>query len=132
MSSSFTVQRSLPPSRALHHPDQSPFTKAANFAQIPSWLSLKSTATSIDTCQIELGQVENVHLVSLSKQGKLRGARHFLEQMNDAGVSVSPHSYKCFNPPEFLENDDLQMYCDCGVYRLHRMRCFKGIWFLGL
>ncbi|CAN6551035.1 unnamed protein product [Malus baccata var. baccata] len=139
MSSSFAVQCSLLPSRALHHPDQTPFAKASNFAQIPSWVSLKSTGPSIETRQTELGQVENVHLVSLSKQGKLREARQFLEQMNEAGVSVSPQSYKCLfemcglkgslldgksvhrwlrrtvkNPPEFLENDALQMYCECG------------------
>ncbi|PQP94536.1 pentatricopeptide repeat-containing protein [Prunus yedoensis var. nudiflora] len=139
MSSSFTVQCSLLPSCALHHHDQTPSTKAANFAQIPSWVSLKFTAPSINTRQIESGQVENVHLVSLSKQGKLKEARDFLKHMNEAGVSVSPQSYKCLfekcglmgslsdgkfvhdwlrktikSPPEFLENDALQMYCDCG------------------
>lgn len=139
MSSSFTVQCSLLPSCGLHHHDQTPSTKAANFAQIPSWVSLKFTAPSINTRQIESGQVENVHLVSLSKQGRLKEARDFLKHMNEAGVSVSPQSYKCLfekcglmgslsdgklvhdwlrktikSPPEFLENDALQMYCDCG------------------
>ncbi|XP_061991789.1 pentatricopeptide repeat-containing protein At5g13270, chloroplastic [Rosa rugosa] len=140
-SSSFiTVQCSLLPScsSSHHHPP----IKAVNFAQIPSWVSLKSSAPLLDTQQLQTGQVENVHLVSLSKQGKMKEAREFLQQMKKAGVAVSAQSYRCLfekcglmgslsdgrfvhewlrttvkSPAEFLENDALQMYCDCGSLR---------------
>ncbi|KAL5760304.1 hypothetical protein ACOSP7_018817 [Xanthoceras sorbifolium] len=114
---------------------------AAKFAQIPSWVSLKRTSSSSSekTPPLQLGRVENLHLVSLSKQAKLKEAREFLEQMDKAGVSVSPRSYESLleacrnleslsvgryiherlrrtvkNPSGFLENCVLRMYCDCG------------------
>lgn len=138
-SSSSTVQCSLLPSCSSHHHDQTLPIKAVNFARIPSWVSLKSSSPSLNTRQLETGQVENVHLVSLSKQGKLKEVREFLQHMNEAGVSVSAQSYRCVfekcglmgslsdgkfvhewlgrtvkSPADFLENDILQMYCDCG------------------
>lgn len=113
--------------------------KAANFSQIPRWVSLKCSPPSVKTHQIQQGQVENVHLISLSKQGKLKQVHEFLILMDEAGVSVSPHSYKSIletcaklgslsdgrlihdrlrrtvkDPIGFLENCVLRMYCDCG------------------
>ncbi|CAA7031535.1 unnamed protein product [Microthlaspi erraticum] len=43
----------------------------------------------------EQGQVENLHLVSLSKHGKLNEALEFFQEMDKAGVSISPYSYQC-------------------------------------
>ena len=115
--------------------------KSAKFAQIPSWVSLnlKCSPSSVKTHQIQHGQVENVHLISLSKQGKLKQAHEFLKLMDEASVSVNPSSYKSLfetcaklrslsdgrlihdrlrrtmkDPIGFLENRVLQMYCDCG------------------
>ncbi|GLU06284.1 hypothetical protein SLE2022_233280 [Rubroshorea leprosula] len=119
-----------------------PSIKSANFSQIPSWVSLKTSPSSLKIPQNQQGQVENVYLVSLSRQGKLKEARDFLKEMDRAGVSVSPNSFECLfetcremgslsdgrsihdrlrrmmtNPPLFLVNCVLQMYCDCGGYR---------------
>ncbi|KAJ6393231.1 hypothetical protein OIU77_022662 [Salix suchowensis] len=113
---------------------------AANFTQIPSWASLKSNPPSLQTQENNnKSQIESIHLISLSKQGKFKEAREFLKQMEDAGISVSPRSYHCLfeacgkikslldgrlfheqmqrtvtNPSEFLENSVLMMYCKCG------------------
>ncbi|KAK1552885.1 hypothetical protein Q3G72_024997 [Acer saccharum] len=124
-------------------------SKSANFSQIPSWVSLKRTSSSSSssssssvktTPPLQQGRVENLHLVSLSKQAKLKEARVFLEKMDEAGVYVTPHSYESLletcrnlrslsdgryihdrmrrrtvkNPSGFLENCVLRMYCDCG------------------
>jgi pentatricopeptide repeat protein len=133
---------SLNPSPVIIAHDKIPqsIKAAANFSQIPSWVSLKSTPSSLQTQEnINKAQIESIHLISLSKQGKLKEAREFLKQMEDAGISVSPRSYKCLfeacgkikslfdgrlfheqmqrtvkNPPEFLENSVLKMYCECG------------------
>ncbi|KAJ0038090.1 hypothetical protein Pint_23813 [Pistacia integerrima] len=120
--------------------DNAPTVKPPNFGQIPSWLSLKTAPSSLKTPQQnQPGKVENLHLVSLSKQEKLKKARAFLEQMGDAGVSVRPYSFECLlqacsnlksvsdgryfhhrlretvkNPSGFLQNSVLRMYCDCG------------------
>ncbi|KAJ0094545.1 hypothetical protein Patl1_17025 [Pistacia atlantica] len=120
--------------------DNAPTIKPPNFGQIPSWLSLKTAPSSLKTPQQnQPGKVENLHLVSLSKQEKLKEARAFLEQMGDAGVSVRPYSFECLlqacsnlksvsdgryfhhrlretvkNPSGFLQNSVLRMYCDCG------------------
>ncbi|XP_055960956.1 pentatricopeptide repeat-containing protein At5g13270, chloroplastic isoform X2 [Mercurialis annua] len=118
-----------------------PAIKSANFVNFPSSVSLKSTnnPSLLKTQQCRKGEVENIHLVSLSKQGKLNEAREFLKQMVDAGISINSHSYKSLfetcanskslsngrlihqqfqrsvkNPPGFLENSVLQMYCECG------------------
>ncbi|KAK9276726.1 hypothetical protein L1049_006262 [Liquidambar formosana] len=111
----------------------------ANFAQIPSWASLKCKSPSITTHQILQGKVENLHLLSLARQGNLKEAHEFLKEMDDVGVSVSHHSYQCLfetcaklrslvdgklfhdrlqrtvkNPSGVLENCALRMYCECG------------------
>ncbi|XP_015570525.1 pentatricopeptide repeat-containing protein At5g13270, chloroplastic [Ricinus communis] len=133
---SFAVKLSNPSLVKAH--DKVPIIKSANFAQLPSWVSLKGTPPLHQAQQNRKGQVENVHLVSLSKQGKLKEAREFLKQMVDAGISVSPDSYRnlfeiCGNskslsdgkiihellrrtvekPSVFLENTVLKMYCVC-------------------
>ncbi|KAL9810185.1 Pentatricopeptide repeat-containing protein chloroplastic [Arabidopsis thaliana] len=127
-----TVQSSLSSSRV-------PVIKNANFDQIPSWVSLKSS-TSSPSVKIshKQGQVENLHLVSLSKHRKLNEAFEFLQEMDKAGVSVSSYSYQCLfeacrelrslshgrllhdrmrmgieNPSVLLQNCVLQMYCEC-------------------
>ncbi|KAA8532216.1 hypothetical protein F0562_032259 [Nyssa sinensis] len=122
-------------------PDKISAIQTTNFTQIPLWVSLKCNPSSITTPQIQQGRLENVHLVSLSKQGKLKEAHDFLEEMEEAGVSVDPHSYKRLletcgklrllsdgrlihnqlqrtlkNPSQSLENHVLQMYCDCGSF----------------
>ena len=68
--------------------------KAANFVQIPSWVSLKCTRSSVETNKNQRGQVENLHLVSLAKQGKLTEVQEFIRCMDDAALSVTPQSYE--------------------------------------
>uniref|UniRef100_A0A2P2Q3W4 Pentatricopeptide repeat-containing protein At5g13270ic-like n=1 Tax=Rhizophora mucronata TaxID=61149 RepID=A0A2P2Q3W4_RHIMU len=112
--------------------------------QMPTWVSLRCTPSSFDKTPrpsplVRDGHVENLHLVSLSKQGKLSEAREFLTQMDDASITVNPDSYQSLletcgnfkslsdgrfihaqlrktvkNPPVFLENSVLRMYCECG------------------
>ncbi|KAJ4882911.1 hypothetical protein Rs2_33004 [Raphanus sativus] len=132
MTTILTLQSSYIPSRA-------PVTKPANFNQIPSWVSLKSSTTSSVKIEHKQGQVENLHLVSLSKHGKLNEAFEFFREMDKAGVSVAPYSYQCLfeacrelrslshgrllhdrmrkdceSPSVTLRNCVLQMYCECG------------------
>ncbi|KAF5741210.1 pentatricopeptide repeat-containing protein [Tripterygium wilfordii] len=112
----------------------------ANFAQIPSWFSLRCSPPSLKTQQNpKQGHVENLHLVSLAKQGKIHEAREFLKEMDTAGLPLNPHTYKCLfetcgelnslwdgrffhdrlrrtveKPSGNLENSVLKMYCRCG------------------
>ncbi|KAL2519755.1 Pentatricopeptide repeat-containing protein [Abeliophyllum distichum] len=122
-------------------PDKLSNIKTANYAQIPSWASLsrKPNEFSLKAPQTQQGNLENVHLISLSKQGKLKEAQEFLQEMDRSNISVTPQSYKhlletcaslrCLrygvlvhdrikrlekSPPAFLENHVLQMYCECG------------------
>lgn len=136
--SQFYLLRSYPSQAAAVHDDQVHPIKSANFGRIPSWVSLKCTPSQ-KTRQIQPGKVENMHLVSLSKQGKLKEVVEFLKRMDEAGVPVRPHSYKCIfemcgkmgalsdgksiyywlrstvkDPPELLRNYVLRMFCDCG------------------
>ncbi|XP_059656538.1 pentatricopeptide repeat-containing protein At5g13270, chloroplastic [Cornus florida] len=129
------------PSSHLSSPDKISTIKTANFTQIPSWVSLKSNTSSIRSPQIQQGRIENIHLVSLSRQGKLKEVHDFLKEMDESGVSVSPHSFECLLETcgklralsdgrlihnrmrrtvekfsGFLENCVLQMYCDCGSF----------------
>ncbi|KAG2274042.1 hypothetical protein Bca52824_056597 [Brassica carinata] len=132
MTTVLALQSSYTPSRV-------PVTKHANFNQIPSWVSLKSSTSSVKIEHHKQGQVENLHLVSLSKHGKLNEAFEFFGEMDKAGVSVTPYSYQCLfeacrelrslshgrflhdrmlkdceNPSVTLQNCVLQMYCECG------------------
>ncbi|KAL1207061.1 Pentatricopeptide repeat-containing protein [Cardamine amara subsp. amara] len=127
-----TLQSSYSPSRI-------PIAKNANFDSIPSRVSLKSSTSSSVKISHKQGQVENLHLVSLSKHRKLNEAFEFFQEMDKAGVSVSPYSYQCLfeacrelrslshgrllhdrmrmafeNPSVVLQNCVLQMYCECG------------------
>lgn len=115
--------------------------KSGRFDQIPSWVSLKCHSSSVKTYSIQQGQVENVHLISLSKQGKLKEVEEFLKRMDEAGVPVSPNTYKSLfetcgrlralsdgrlihdrlrrtvkDATGILENYVLQMYCDCRSF----------------
>ncbi|KAE8688020.1 Pentatricopeptide repeat-containing protein [Hibiscus syriacus] len=117
---------------------------ATRFARIPSCVSLKTISSSslkIPPNQQQQGQVENIHLVSLSNQGKLKEAHNFLKQVDEAGVPVNPNSYKSLletcsnmrsfsdgrlihqrlqtttgNPFRFLDNCVLRMYCECESF----------------
>lgn len=108
--------------------------RPASFARIPSWVSL-NRASPVKPPHTQQGQVENLHLVSLSRQGKFEQVHEFIKSMDEAGIAVSPSTYKSLfetcgemrllsdgrlirdrlkNPPGFLEDCALQMYCDCG------------------
>ncbi|KAJ6712945.1 PENTATRICOPEPTIDE REPEAT-CONTAINING PROTEIN [Salix purpurea] len=105
----FAAVPSLNPSPLITAHDKIPqsIKAAANFTQIPSWASLKSNPPSLQTQENNnKSQIESIHLISLSKQGKFKEAREFLKQMEDAGTVT--------NPSEFLENSVLMMYCKCG------------------
>ncbi|KAI4332349.1 hypothetical protein L6164_017266 [Bauhinia variegata] len=113
--------------------------RSADFSQIPSWVSLKCTPSSAKTHNGKRGQIENLHLVSVANQGKLREVHEFIRRMDDDGLSITPFSYECLfkicgklgalsdgklihsrlmrmakNYSGFLDNFILQMYCDCG------------------
>ncbi|KAJ6428448.1 hypothetical protein OIU84_023807 [Salix udensis] len=92
----FAAVPSLNPSPLITAHDKIPqsIKAAANFTQIPSWASLKSNPPSLQTQENNnKSQIESIHLISLSKQGKFKEAREFLKQMEDAV---------------------LMMYCNCG------------------
>ncbi|XP_077209967.1 pentatricopeptide repeat (PPR) superfamily protein [Tasmannia lanceolata] len=74
--------------------DKNPNTKLSNFTRIPSWVSLNPRSPSIKTQENQRGQIENIHLVSLSKQGKFKEAHEFLNAMDSAGISVNSYSYE--------------------------------------
>ncbi|KAI5679443.1 hypothetical protein M9H77_10393 [Catharanthus roseus] len=140
----FTCLSSKPSSAAMHTfvmalpnpslPGNNVLT--ANYSTIPSSLSLKSNAAPLQNLQ---GKVENLYLISLSEQGKLDQVHRFFQQMDSAGVSVSLQTYQHLlqtcgnlqslhhgrliherirtqfqNPPGFLHNWLLKMYCECG------------------
>ncbi|XP_057949110.1 pentatricopeptide repeat-containing protein At5g13270, chloroplastic [Malania oleifera] len=127
------------PSQGLPH-EKIQTIKTAKFAQIPSWVSLKNTS-SVKTHPDQRGRLENLHLVSLSKQENLKEAHEYLQEMEAADVFISPHSYHCLfetcgklkylsfgrsihgilrrgvkNPSVFLDNSVLQMYVDCESF----------------
>lgn len=123
-------------SQALPNSDKSSISRTANYSLIPSWLSLKSSNFPLKIPRPLNGELENVHLVSLSKQDKLKEAHEFLLEMERSNITVTPQSFKHLletcsrlrslnfgklihqrlkeNPPGFLVNYVLQMYCDCG------------------
>lgn len=118
--------------------------KTLNFSKIPSWISLNNSSSSSSIAQNnqkQKGQVENLHLVSLTKQGKLNEAFEFLKQMDIQGITVNTQSYECLfetcgnmkslskgkkihkrlvkfvkNPSGFVWNSVLKMYCECGCF----------------
>lgn len=66
-------------------------SSSSNAMMIPSWVSLKTNNNN--TTLKKGGDLENMHLVSLSKQGKLNEAHLFLNQMDQAGLIVTYRSY---------------------------------------
>ncbi|KAI3729401.1 hypothetical protein L6452_18058 [Arctium lappa] len=128
-------------------PDKTLLIKTANFAQIPSKLSLKSNVSTPKAPLVQQGRIENVHLVSLSKQGKIQEAGDFIKEMDKSGVLVTLHSYECLlemcsdlrhlsigkfihnhlqsshsTPPIFIQNCAMGMYCECGSFSdAHRL-----------
>ncbi|KAL8038061.1 hypothetical protein ABFS82_11G079000 [Erythranthe guttata] len=123
---------------SLPQTDKLSISRAANYTQIPSWVSLKSNNAPLKNTHPLHGELENIHLVSLSKQDKLKEANEFLLEMDRCNIAVAPQSYKHLletcsklrsldfgklihgrlkdNPPGFLVNCVLQMYCDCGSF----------------
>ncbi|XP_027903259.1 pentatricopeptide repeat-containing protein At5g13270, chloroplastic isoform X1 [Vigna unguiculata] len=120
--------------------DKSNNVRHANFSQIPSWFSLKSSPSSLRTNPNKQGEVENLHLISLTKQGKLREVHEFIERMDKEGISINPQSYEYLfkmcgtlralsdgrlfhnrlqgfsNSNRFIDNCILHMYCDCKSF----------------
>ncbi|XP_057759517.1 pentatricopeptide repeat-containing protein At5g13270, chloroplastic isoform X1 [Arachis stenosperma] len=120
--------------------DKSKDPRPASFVQIPSWISLKCNNSSLRTSKVQQGQVENLHLISLAKQGMLQEVHDFVRSMDAAGISINPRSYeylfkmcgtlnassdgKLFhnrlqrtgNTNKFIDNCILQMYCDCRCF----------------
>ncbi|KAL2349448.1 hypothetical protein Fmac_003448 [Flemingia macrophylla] len=114
--------------------------KHINFAQIPSWVSLKSSHSSLRTHQNQQGLVENLHLISLAKQGKLTKVQEFITSMDKEAIPIHPRSYeylfkmcgalgalsdgKLFHKRlqimaesnKYIDNCILQMYCDCKSF----------------
>ena len=120
--------------------DKSNNVRHANFAQIPSRISLKSSHASLRTNPNKQGEVENLHLISLTKQGKVREVHEFIERMDREGISINLQSYEYLfkmcgrlralpdgrlfhsrlqrisNSNRFIDNCILQMYCDCKSF----------------
>lgn len=120
--------------------DKNNGVRHTKFAQIPSWISLKSSHSSLMTHKNQQGQLENLHLTSLAKQGKLREVHEFIRSMDEAGITIDSRSYeylfkmcgmlgalsdgKLFhnrlqrmaNSNKFIDNCILQMYCDCKSF----------------
>ncbi|XP_065853281.1 pentatricopeptide repeat-containing protein At5g13270, chloroplastic [Euphorbia lathyris] len=128
---SFAVQPFCSSSERPHA--KIPSIKPSNFTKLPSWLSLKHTLKPQQ--QHRNGQIENLQLISLSKQGNLKDAIEFLQKMIDSGIDVDLNSYKTLfekcgssrslsegrlihkqikYPCGILENFVLKMYVECG------------------
>lgn len=125
--------------------------RRGNFGQICSRVSLKVSPPSVDS---QKGRVENLRLISLSRQGRLEEAHRFLQEMDEAGVAATPFVYKCLfeccgefrslpygrliharmrkflsnekDRPVFLEVSALRMYCQCGSL-WEAQRLFEGM-----
>ncbi|KAK2425725.1 pentatricopeptide repeat-containing protein, chloroplastic [Trifolium repens] len=74
--------------------DKNNDVRNVNFAKIPSWVSLKSSHSSLEIHKSQQSQVENLHLISLAKQGKLKEMREFIRGIDEAGISIDLGSYK--------------------------------------
>ncbi|KAM0031638.1 putative tetratricopeptide-like helical domain superfamily, DYW domain-containing protein [Helianthus debilis subsp. tardiflorus] len=128
-----TISNNQPPPP----PNKNPSTKPPNFSQISSKVSLKPTTPKPPL--LHQGHIENIHLISLSKQGKTQQAWDFITQMHTSNVSVHLQSYdfllktcadfghlstgmlvhhhmKSFykSPPVYIQNRVLEMCCRCG------------------
>lgn len=116
----------------------------AHFTRIPSWVSLDpktSTSPSPSPPSVYFGKPENLHVISLAQQGKLDQAHRFLQEMDAAGVLVAPKTYENLlqecgamkslrdgklihdriqnhfdDPPVFVLNSIVRMYCECGSF----------------
>ncbi|XP_043722288.1 pentatricopeptide repeat-containing protein At5g13270, chloroplastic [Telopea speciosissima] len=120
--------------------DRVQIVNTANFDRFPSWVSLNRSSSILESAS-QRGLVENLHIVSLCKQGHLSESYKFLIEMDVAGLSASNHSYECLldicgkmkslsdgrlihkhlrrvfpSPPTFLVNCLLKLYCDCGSF----------------
>ncbi|KAI3731367.1 hypothetical protein L1987_62555 [Smallanthus sonchifolius] len=121
-------------------PDKTSLIKTANYAQISSKVSLKSN-TPPKPPLLQHGRVENIYLVSLSKQGKIQQAWDFITEMDKSGVSVHLQSYDCLlkacadlghlsiamfihdhlqrslgKPSDFIQKRVLEMCCEYGSF----------------
>ncbi|KAG1331593.1 Pentatricopeptide repeat-containing protein, chloroplastic [Cocos nucifera] len=112
-----------PPNPSSSNPERS---RALNkippfFTKIPSWISLSSSAASSSSSsplpfirkdKNQKGFLENLHLVSLSKQGRFHEARQFLSFMDSSGILIGADFYKI-------------LFESCGAQRsLHDGRFF--------
>lgn len=61
----------------------------AEFTQISSWVSLKCYHSLMKILQNQQCQTENLHLVSLSKQEKLKETSKFLKEIDNISVFIS-------------------------------------------
>ncbi|XP_026655710.2 pentatricopeptide repeat-containing protein At5g13270, chloroplastic isoform X1 [Phoenix dactylifera] len=92
---------SLPPQNPpASNPERSKTPRKISpfFTKIPSWVSLNSfpssSLPSIRTDKNQKGFLENLHLLSLSKQGRFHEARQFLGFMDSSGILIGSHFYK--------------------------------------
>ncbi|KAL8218803.1 hypothetical protein R6Q57_022176 [Mikania cordata] len=142
MMQQFTSMAALANGLPSSPPDKIYLIQSAKFAQISSNVSLKSKASSSPKPPLlQHGRIENIHLTSLSKQGKIQQAWDFIAEMDQSGVSVQLHSYECLlktcadlgdlsigmrmhehlqrslgMPPIFIWNRVLEMCCKCESF----------------
>ncbi|KAJ0973534.1 hypothetical protein J5N97_021493 [Dioscorea zingiberensis] len=110
--------------------------------RIPSWISL-NPSSSIQTNSNQNGLLENLHLLSLSKQGRFHEAKEFLLFMDSSGIPLKSPFFEPLleacgfwksidsgrvlhdhiieinggrNPDGFLGNCLLRMYFDCSAF----------------
>ncbi|KAM0934815.1 putative tetratricopeptide-like helical domain superfamily, DYW domain-containing protein [Dioscorea sansibarensis] len=147
---------SVPPSNPNPNPNQSKLlTKTSSSfssAKIPSWISLNpssssssssTTSASIESNRSQNGLLENLHLLSLFKQGRFHEARDFLQFMDSSDISIKSRFFKPLlqacgfwksidtgrllhnhiiktyggrNPDGFLGNCLIRMYMDCSCF----------------
>lgn len=87
---------SPPPNFSFSFQSNNPSTNPAISTRIPSWVSLnrRCSSSKADKKDQSCGTVENIHLVSLSKQAKFKEAHEFLNAMETAGIPIAVQSYE--------------------------------------
>nr|XP_043607792.1 pentatricopeptide repeat-containing protein At5g13270, chloroplastic [Erigeron canadensis] len=131
---------SIPPPPSDNITTQSSLFKTANFTKFSLTSNNPKTSLPLQQQQQKDGLIENLHLVSLSKQGKIQQAQNFIIQMNKSGVPITLDSYDCLlktctdlrflSAGHFIfdhfrqsslssvsvQNRALQMYCECSSF----------------
>ncbi|XXG56565.1 hypothetical protein AAC387_Pa03g3944 [Persea americana] len=87
---------SPPSNSSFSFQSNNPRTNAAISTRIPSWVSLnrRCSSSKADEKDQSRGTVENIHLVSLSKQAKFKEAHEFLNAMETAGIPIAGQSFE--------------------------------------